>query len=628
MTRRALLALPVLLAACQEYGLTPDKASEAPAEDSAAPEPEPEDSAEPEPELCLDQTLPAFDTIQDESCVNEVATGTFTPVVEWARTSFTTASTYNNVMMQPIVVSLTDDDGDGDIDSDDTPDILVTSYAGASWTTAGALRALSGADGAELWTNTAEQIEGSGNLAAGDIDGDGVVEIIAVTATGKQVVAFEHDGTVKWRSSALSLPGCYATAPAIGDLDGDGDPEIVVANHILNSDGSLRAQGAATGGCASFPVDLDLDGQQEVIAGSAVFDIDGRTLWTTARNGYPAVADFDADGLGEVVVVTEAGGVDLYDTGGALLWSVPSAGYGPPTIADFDGDGQPEVGVAGRSTYTVLDTDGSKLWQNATVDASSGRTGSAVFDFEGDGAAEVVYADEYTVWVYSGVDGAVKLQEPTHTSWTWIEYPTIVDVDGDGEVEIVVSHGSIGGSSAGATFGVSVIGDADHSWMPGRKIWNQHAYSITNVTDGGGIPAAPVANWLSTNNFRSGDLRGATGTDAPDVRVTLADTCEIECGEDRLWLWLHLGNAGLADLRNGATLELRADVDGTPQVLETLSISEVLTAGRMAESLQFQLEDPGIPSWDAIEAEVVPAEPECNPDNNVLRIDGPFCAGG
>ena len=51
------------------------------------------------------------------------------------------------------------------------------------------------------------------------------------------------------------------------------------------------------------------------------------------------------------------------------------------------------------------------------------------------------------------------------------------DVDGDNHVEIVLGHGG-GDANIGA---ITVYGDADNTWPPGRKIWNQHAYNITNV---------------------------------------------------------------------------------------------------------------------------------------------------
>ena len=71
------------------------------------------------------------------------------------------------------------------------------------------------------------------------------------------------------------------------------------------------------------------------------------------------------------------------------------------------------VGIASELWYRVVDTDGTELWRMPVIDASSRRTGSSVFDFEGDGVAEVVYADEETLWVFDGSTGSV---EP---SWCW-----------------------------------------------------------------------------------------------------------------------------------------------------------------------------------------------------------------
>merc|ERR1712185_171357 len=96
-----------------------------------------------------------------------------------------------------------------------------------------------------------------------------------------------------------------------------------------------------------------------------------------------------------------------------------------------------------------------------------------------------------------------------HSSWTANEYPIVVDVDGDGEAEIV----SVGNS------GVTVVG-SEEGWTPARQVWNQHAYWITNVNDDLTIPSPTLQNWPAYNSFRSGDLRVNAGQGALLVDAT------------------------------------------------------------------------------------------------------------
>ncbi len=435
------------------------------------------------PPFCGEDPPKGFVGPFDASCKNEPEIGSFTPVAEWTKQVFTAYPTYDQAMVAPIVAPLTDDDGDGVYGSDgDIPTIVFVTYVHPAYQAGGVLRAISGDGLTEVLAVAG--VGACSGLAAGDIDNDGIVELIGVNTDGT-VVAWEHDGTPKWTSaayaSAMAFP--FMSVPSIADMDGDGSPEIIVGSVILASDGSLRGQGmygkgAPVYGSTSFAVDTDNDGQQEVVVGNALYRVDGTAIWyNQLADGYPAVADFDGDGGPEIVVVG-TGTVRLQTAGGGPLWDVvnPAEVGGPPTIADYDGDGKPEVGVAGKIGYVVFDDDGSILWQQATQDASSAVTGSSVYDFEGDGIADVVYADEVNLYVYSGTDGAVKLLYDGHNSGTLIEYPIVVDVDNDGQVEIIVTHNNL----LQDQHGVTVVGDQDQSWRPGRKIWNQHAYNITN----------------------------------------------------------------------------------------------------------------------------------------------------
>ena len=83
----------------------------------------------------------------------------------------------------------------------------------------------------------------------------------------------------------------------------------------------------------------------------------------------------------------------------------------------------------------------TQLWTMDNHDFSSSVTGSTVFDFEGDGVPEVVYADECWLWVFDGPTGNVRLAWP-HSSFTGTEASMLADIDGDGHAEmLIVSNG-------------------------------------------------------------------------------------------------------------------------------------------------------------------------------------------
>ena len=534
---------------------------------------------------------------------------------------------YDDVVMTPSVANLTDDNGDGRTDTMDIPDIAFVSFRRAEdgcCTANGRLRVVSGLcndDGTmnTLATITMPFVDNSSGVALGNLHPDAMADEhppeIVVTFKAAGTIAFRRtadDGSAweeMWRnrSDVPADPGGGAQ-PAIADVDGDGSPEVVVGNIVLNGQtGALRWNGRATVGAGagvgnnaflgpvSTVADIDLDGQMEVIAGNTVYNgADGAEEWTfdfpsassgcggaVACDGYVAIGNFDADDQAEVVIVRR-GDVWILEHDGTLKQRIPiptiGSGLnesGPPTIADFDGDGRPEIGTAGARFYVVLDLDCEGdplpsecasqhvLWQVPNDDDSSRATGSSVFDFEGDGAAEVVYADETSFRIFDGRTGAILYDDPTHRSNTRMEMPIVVDVDNDGKSEVVVPEPNNGAGVGG----IEIWEDADNNWVRTRRIWNQHTYHVTNVTEDGQIPRSEPPNWLEPrlNNFRQNVQPGGL-FDAPDLVVVSIELDRCDAG-GTVDVAVTVGNRGALGVAAGLPVTATLTPgDGTPAI--------------------------------------------------------------
>jgi uncharacterized repeat protein (TIGR01451 family) len=561
----------------------------------------------------LDETNNVGDSAR--RCVAAPA-GPFAPAVEWRWPPPEGASRYTRAidsLSTPIVVHLTDDNGDGLFDERDVPSIvLVTTDLVYTLEPMVALRALRGDTGESLWDVNGIYPQpflplalSFSGLAAGDIDGDGKPEIVSTTfIADNRLIAFEHTGAMKWQSQSyrthpVSGRSTRSDNPTIADLDGDGRAEIVVGANVFDRNGKLLWRGKGghafqsagnnedhRSGAISVVADVDLDGKLEVVTGNTLYRWNGEIVWQVdLPDGFPAVADFDDDPYPEIVVVSR-GTVRLHDDDGSLIWgpvplpgSDPKAG-GAPTVGDFDGNGRPEIGVASSDVYVVFDTDGSILWQTPTQDYTSNFTGSTLFDFDGDGAMEVVYRDERHLWIFRGGDGTVLYKLPV-SSDTWTEQPIVADVDGDGQAEIVVSSDralDVAIPAGGRTAGLFVIGAGDGDWVAARGLWNQHAYVPELVADDAGIPAQPERGWLTHNSFRA-NLPPETGAfAAPDLtagRITF-DLAALP----RVGIGARIGNAGRAPVALGVAV---AFYTGNPaaggELLGTLRIERRLLPG-------------------------------------------------
>lgn len=578
-----------------------------------------------EGDSCGTALIPDSSAAVDESCYNNTI-GSWDPIIKWQN------SQVLDIMTTPVV---------GDLNGDGKPEIVANNVYGDTV-------AIHGDTGSVLWVS--HSFSGWGDEsemapAIADVNGDGEVDVVYFGRDGAKALK-GTTGEVIWHNP--TIPGVIAHCGGVGvyDLDGDGVAEVVIGNVILNgSDGSFRGSGSHGRGAgllfeytsAGVAADVLRNGSLQVVVGNALYDADGNTIWHNGlSDGYVAVGQFDGDEEGEIVVSSE-GHIRLQNHDGSVIWETElAASYntrynrytsGPPTIADFNNDGEPEIGIAGTNVYVVLDKEGNILWEMETTDATSGVTGSSVFDFEGDGAAEVVYADEQNVWVFDGATGAVKMQESRHSNGTCTEYPTIADIDNDGHAEIIFA--SLNDGSYGATKGITVIEDEHDSWMPATKIWNQHAYSITNINEDGSVPAYPEVNWDTYNTFRSGDLVAGQNGDFADFFGIIDDVC-AECEENKLTVYARIGNQGLMDVEGSVDVEVRMITSNGYKTAYTQTVEGPFYSGSMSKSIAMEIDTQGAEVYSLEflvdeDGSETGAYIECNEDNNQAVWTESYC---
>ncbi len=352
--------------------------------------------------------------------------------------------------------------------------------------------------------------------AVGNLDDDADLEIVVGTV-GKKVYAFNPDGSVVpgW---PVTVSAEVNSSPAIGDIDGDGYDEVIVGVgwQDLTNDGAIYA----------FRRDGQVMPGWPVVMGDRNLGPNGHPDGVFAT---PALVDLDLDGKLDVVV----GGFDQYlyalrydgqAVAGAWPFFLYDSTWSSAAVGDLDGDGEPEI-VIGAYTHAGFPPG------LPTVNGGG------------------------IMWVLSRT-GAVKPGWPRVFDLHIDSSPALGDLDGDGDLEIVVGTGQEVGATAG------------------RKVYAMH-HDGTNVT-----------NWpVSTGAYvwPSPALADLDGNGRPEVIISCEDgklhAWKLDGTPLAGWPVQPLNESGLNGGMSGSPVAVDLNGDGAPEVLVPIGWDIVGFAG-------------------------------------------------
>src|SRR5436309_3526137 len=381
----------------------------------------------------------------------------------------------------------------GDINGDGKLDLFVANFCADSTCASGGVAVFLGkGDGSFQPVVT----YGSGGLdsysvAVGDVNEDGKPDLLVAnyySADGNYysngtvgVLLGNGDGTFQ-AAVSYGSGGSGPVSLAVGDVNGDGKPDLLVANQCASSDCTNGTVGVLFG------------------KGNSTF---GRVV-SYESGGYQAswvaVADVSGDGRPDLLVANQCAssnncangtiGVLLQNADGSFQTAVsyPSGGYYAYSlgVSDVNGDGKPDLVVANQCATNsscangivgVLLGNGDGTFQPALAFSSGGKFAFsvAIADVNGDGKPDLLIANEYastanqstgTVAVLLGNgDGTFQPAVTYGSGGQYFYTVAIADVNGDGRPDLLLANQCAIGSCTGGTLG-ALLGTGNATFQP------------------------------------------------------------------------------------------------------------------------------------------------------------------
>lgn len=305
----------------------------------------------------------------------------------------------------------------------------------------------------------------AGIVSPGDVDGDGVPDLVTVSSipdsyqgfTSVDLVAISSaDDSILWSTAFPAHPGSTMQLEPMGDLDGDGILEVVVGAPrwpyvasastgevfvysggtgalLLNIAGTNHAEEFGSS-CAGIE-DLDGDGVPDLLVGATEYE---QAHWS----GLP--------GVGFVAAYSGATGQEIYRVASPVRGSFYAAAFGAgiAVLSDVDGDGlddylvgTPEFDDFGMITlHSGADGRVLRRWVGRHAHCNFGRQLAAIGDVDGDGLREFVTIAS----TGTGTPGSLRVHSPVLADplmelpgFGFVPPTPTPDLDGDGQRDLL-----------------------------------------------------------------------------------------------------------------------------------------------------------------------------------------------
>jgi len=422
--------------------------------------------------------------------------------------------------------------------------------------------------------------DGPRAIAAGDVDGDGNIDLAVANAVTNDVAILQNLGNGSFADAPQKLPagGFGPSGVAVGDWNGDGRQDLAVANNysgkvalrVQNADGSFSPAGevaAGTGPSSIVAADLDGDGDLDLAVTNEFnnnvallrneagkFSPAGTLLVGNAPQGVTA-ADVNGDGRPDLIVANfSSRNVSLLrnTSNGSLSFAAAvnmATGYNPfsVTTADVNGDGHLDLisaNVTSDDVSVLRNRGDGTFFPSVSFAAGLGPTSLAAADLDRDGDLDLAVgnatSEQLSVLINDGHGGfGWPLQFVAAKFPVALPYALIVaDFDGDGDADLAMTNGQADAVSV-------LLTDA----QPGpQRVTLSSGQTIIGLDFGNGPPnmapqvAQPIADQQAVENKAFTFTVAEDAIIDPDVGDELTYTARLADGGD-LPKWLSFDTA-------------------------------------------------------------------------------------